>query len=143
MITYWYCNYRVPVEYDLQLPEQSENTVEVVIPIHKEESSLKFKEKVVGSLSDTEPGSVTFKKRKNTGALKKNARQRFTDDDWCVTFKLFISTLYVNFISNKIKNFYFNWQNVYSVSENKTKIIYFFKSLIFFYIYIIRFFFNN
>lgn len=69
------------MEYDLQLPEQSENTVEVVIPIHKEESSLKFKEKVVGSLSDTEPGSVTFKKRKNAGALKKNARQRFTDDD--------------------------------------------------------------
>ena len=72
---------REPVEYDLQLPEQSENTVEVVIPIHKDEPSLKFKEKIIGQLSDTEPGEVTFKKRKNAGSFKKNARQRFTDDE--------------------------------------------------------------
>lgn len=70
-----------PVDYDLQLPSPSENAVEIVIPIHKDECTLKFKEKIIGQLSDTEPGEVTFKKRKLAGSFKKNARQRTTDDD--------------------------------------------------------------
>lgn len=70
-----------PVEYDYQLPKQPENTLEVVIPIYREEKSLKFKEKVVGKLSDDESGVVTFKKRKFTGSSRKNVRQRIADDD--------------------------------------------------------------
>ncbi|GFY49280.1 WW domain-binding protein 4 [Trichonephila inaurata madagascariensis] len=72
-----------PVEIDLQLPKPSENIVEVVIPLSKDNTSLKFKEKIVGHLEDTDPSeTVTFKKRKFFGLSgKRNTRQRNLDDD--------------------------------------------------------------
>lgn len=73
--------FREPVQYDLQLPAPSEDYVEVVIPLHKDTPSLKFKEKVIGTISDGNSGDVTFKKRKFAGSFKRNARQRTADDD--------------------------------------------------------------
>ncbi|GFU24516.1 WW domain-binding protein 4, partial [Nephila pilipes] len=72
-----------PEEIDLQLPKPSENVEEIVIPLSKDNSSLKFKEKIVGHLEDTDPSeSVAFKKRKFAGSSgKRNTRQRNLDDD--------------------------------------------------------------
>ncbi|KAG8191211.1 hypothetical protein JTE90_021947 [Oedothorax gibbosus] len=70
-----------PEEYDLQLPKPSEDIVEMVIPVARDEPRLKIREKVVGSLAGTDPSEeVTFKKRKFKSNFKRNARQR-TDDD--------------------------------------------------------------
>lgn len=72
----------VPEEIDLQLPKASENIVEVVIPLSKDNTSLKFTEKIVGHLEDTDPSEVvTFKKRKFVSSSgKRNTRQRLDDD---------------------------------------------------------------
>ncbi|KAF8782314.1 hypothetical protein HNY73_012613 [Argiope bruennichi] len=72
-----------PVEIDLQLPKPNEDLVEVVIPVAKDEPKLKFKEKVVGQIENSDPSEgVTFKKRKFAGSsAKRNARQRNLDDD--------------------------------------------------------------
>ncbi|GBM08063.1 WW domain-binding protein 4 [Araneus ventricosus] len=72
-----------PVKIDLQLPKPSEDLIEIVIPVVKDEPKLKFSEKIVGKLEDTDPSEgVTFKKRKFAGSsAKRNARQRNLDDD--------------------------------------------------------------
>lgn len=74
--------FREPEEYDYQLPKPSEDIVEIVIPIARDEPKLKIREKVIGQLAGTDPSEeVTFKKRKVNSSFKRNARQRFTDDD--------------------------------------------------------------
>ncbi|XP_054724369.1 WW domain-binding protein 4-like [Uloborus diversus] len=71
-----------PVEIDLQLPKPSENIIEVVIPVARDEPKMKFKEKTIGKLEDTDcQEDVVFKKRKFNFGSKKNARQRTNDDD--------------------------------------------------------------
>ncbi|CAL1288442.1 unnamed protein product [Larinioides sclopetarius] len=71
------------VEIDLQLPKPSEDLIEVIIPVAKDEPKLKITEKIVGQLVDIDSSEgVTFKKRKFGGSsAKRNARQRNLDDD--------------------------------------------------------------
>ncbi|GIY29954.1 WW domain-binding protein 4 [Caerostris extrusa] len=74
--------HKEPEYVDLQLPKPSEDIVEVVIPVAKDEPKLRLKEKVIGQLTDTDPTEkVAFKKRKFASSASRNTRQRFTEDD--------------------------------------------------------------
>lgn len=67
---------------DLQLPEKSDNIVEMYIPVTNDDSRIKIKEKIIGHLDDSfSSENSVFKKRKNIGDVKRNVRQRLKDDD--------------------------------------------------------------
>lgn len=68
---------------DLQLPQKSDNYIEVNITVTKDKPKLPdFKEKTIGSLSSEFSSSETsFKKRKNIADTKRNVRKRLDDDD--------------------------------------------------------------
>ncbi|XP_067122673.1 WW domain-binding protein 4 [Centruroides vittatus] len=67
---------------DLQLPQKSDNHVEINITVPKEKPPTSFKEKTVGSLSsEFSSCQATFKKRKNISDAKRNVRRRVDDNE--------------------------------------------------------------